>query len=206
MRFVLGSDLHGFLPEVPHCNLLILAGDILPDINQEVFVETKLGPWLDRISAENIIATWGNHDWLPFYGWSSSTLRWHLLVDESTKINDLNFFGSPWSLPYKKYAWMAPEKTLEQFYDAIPDNTDILITHTPPFEILDRNFQGKHCGSMALRKRIELLHNLKLVVCGHIHESRGKDGLIVNASSVSGISSTGRSLIENPWTVVEIDL
>lgn len=204
MKLVLGSDLHGFLPEVPQCDFLILAGDILPDIDQKIFVDRKLKPWLEQAPAKNVIATWGNHDWLPFYGWSSDKLRWHALIDESVVIAGLKFYGSPWSLPFMRWAWMAPEKTLARLYETIPQDTNILITHSPPFGILDRNLKMEHCGSKALMAKLGELPDLKLVVCGHIHEARGKEGIVVNASCIDGTAVMGYRLHKNPWIEIEL--
>jgi len=204
LRLVLGSDLHGFLPRVPSCDFLILAGDILPKTDQERFAERQLKPWLEQAPAQHIVATWGNHDWLPFYGWCSNNLKWYMLVNESMRLEGLNFYGLPWSLPYKRWAWMAPEETLARFYDAIPNDTDILITHTPPFDILDRSLRGERLGSKSLRRKVDKLNKLKLVVCGHIHEARGKEGKIINACCVEGVSTAGHMLIKNPWTIIEL--
>jgi len=204
VKIVLGADLHGFLPRVPSCDFLILAGDILPNKEQRRFVEKQLKPWLEQVPAEHIVATWGNHDWLPFYGWSSNNLSWHLLVDEGIELKGLNFYCLPWSLPFREWAWMVPEKTLEKLYSAIPNNTDVLVTHTPPFGILDQNFRDKHCGSRSLLRELGRLNELKLVVCGHIHEARGREGKIINACCVEGTSVARYRLNENPWTIVEI--
>jgi len=52
---------------------------------------------------------------------------------------------------------------------------DILLTHAPPKNTnCDRGPFGMHIGSIAVRKYIEEFQP-KLVVCGHIHESRGID-------------------------------
>ena len=32
----------------------------------------------------------------------------------------------------------------------VPENTDILITHGPPFGVLDKNYNQVHCGCKAL--------------------------------------------------------
>ena len=60
------------------------------------------------------------------------------------------------------------------------DNT-VLITHGPPWGILDTTFGGKHAGSKALRDLIEkrppLVH-----LFGHIHQSFGIQGIFVNGA------------------------
>lgn len=53
----------------------------------------------------------------------------------------------------------------------------ILVTHTPPAATkLDRIRSGRHVGSDAVREFI-VAHSPDVVVCGHIHESRGVDRL-----------------------------
>ena len=69
----------------------------------------------------------------------------------------------------------------------IPENTDVLITHSPPYGILDANTAGRRCGCKDLRDRIDGLR-LRLHCFGHIHASAGTmkvgDTMYVNASMV----------------------
>lgn len=76
----------------------------------------------------------------------------------------------------------------------IPNDTDILITHCPPYSGLDRTIDGQHMGSRELLRRLEQLSNLKLHVFGHIHESFGNiefGGPIL--ANVSNIGMNGKS-------------
>ncbi len=77
-------------------------------------------------------------------------------------------------------------------YELIPEDTDILITHGPPYGTMDvvRNFhtgKAENVGSTILAGTTNTLKSLKLHVFGHIHEGFGKskDGKMVNASYVN---------------------
>ena len=208
MKLVLGSDLHGFLPEVPPCDFLVLAGDILPETEQERFMVTRLQPWLSEVPARNIVATGGNHDHKLFkQGNNFERLRWHLLIDKSVVIDGIKFHGTPWCLPIGRWAWQAPEYVLEKIYGMIPDDVDVLVSHTPPYMILDKadadslkNKPSGHVGSRSLKDRIKKLNNLKLIVCGHIHEARGREGIVINASCLD----KNYVLRSNPWMEVKL--
>lgn len=58
---------------------------------------------------------------------------------------------------------------------------DILVTHIPPYKILDKvnfpgapkHWQGKHAGSKVVLEYIKK-YQPKYVFCGHIHEAKGK--------------------------------
>src|SRR4030095_2330029 len=74
MRIAALSDQHGFLPEVPPCDLLIVAGDICPDLFgpfiamhapdlQKAWSDVRVRPWLAAAPAAHKLLTWGNHDW-----------------------------------------------------------------------------------------------------------------------------------------------
>ena len=74
MRIVAISDQHGFLPEIPACDLLIVAGDICPDRfgpfvarfapdQQARWFDRTIRPWAQDSPATHRILTWGNHDW-----------------------------------------------------------------------------------------------------------------------------------------------
>ena len=203
MKLILGSDLHGYLPKnTPSGDVMILAGDILPATDIHSFVRNKLHPWFLNAPVKHIILTWGNHDWHAFNELVSVCYA-IVLVEQSVVLDGIKIYGSPWSLPFMKWAWMAPEATLEKIYRDIPDDVDIIVSHTPPYGICDETDDGHLCGSRALLKRMKSLPNLKLVVCGHIHEARGCDGIVANVSSVYNMEDyyVPRS---DPWTIVEI--
>jgi len=203
MRLVLGSDLHGYLPKnIPEGDMLILAGDILPANDAQSFVFRKLNPWLERAPVKNIVLTWGNHDWHAFEDLVSVYYA-IVLIEQSADINGIKIYGSPWSLPFRRWAWMAPEATLEKLYRDIPDDVDIVISHVPPYGICDKADDGRLCGSRSLLERIKTLPKLKLLVCGHIHEARGRQGIVVNVSSVYN-SGNYYFLRPDPWTVIDI--
>ena len=84
----------------------------------------------------------------------------------------------------------------EEVYKRIPTDTDILLTHTPPYKVHDRTRRGKHAGCKHLADRLQQLElgsyildapstegdqtavqmetwNCRLHVFGHIHEAYG---------------------------------
>ena len=58
-------------------------------------------------------------------------------------------------------------------YARIPPDTEILLTHTPPYDVLDKTRRGKNAGCDVLAARLEQLHACRLHVFGHIHEAHG---------------------------------
>jgi uncharacterized protein len=53
------------------------------------------------------------------------------------------------------------------------NKNSIIISHNPPYGVVDKIFNGKHVGSKILLNAIKM-YSPKLVLCGHIHEARGK--------------------------------
>lgn len=176
------ADLHGHLPEdVPSCDLLILAGDITPGGRRygrhsvvASWLDTEFRRWLASVPATHIVATWGNHDRIGQErpDLVPKDLPWHLLVDESIELAGYRIHGSPWSLEFMDWAFMASEAEMERICEGIPRETDILISHGPPYGYGDRVTTGEHVGSLALANRIHVIRPL-LTVCGHIHEASG---------------------------------
>lgn len=78
----------------------------------------------------------------------------------------------------------------EYFWDIIPSDTDILITHSPPKHILDESSAGFHAGCKNLTKKIQDLKKLKVHFFGHVHHSSGTEennGInFINASVYNG--------------------
>lgn len=188
MKILTISDLHGRLPEVvPKCDLLLIAGDIFCDGNvyhQAHWVNTQLKPWLDNLECK-VIACAGNHDWLMYEDACKhipgseltrtfGSINWIYLQDQGVtypETNGLRIWGTPWQKPFCGWAFNIPEDELEQKWNLIPDDTDILICHSPPHGYGDY-CSGEHQGSPSLTKRIEDI-SPALVVYGHIHQGRG---------------------------------
>jgi len=98
----------------------------------------------------------------------------------------LKIWGSPWT---KKFEGMNPhcmaftvdtEEELAEKWALIPDDVDILVTHSPPYGILDgvgrshfTHDEIEHVGSLSLRNKITM-PKLKLHIFGHIHEWGGQ--------------------------------
>jgi Icc-related predicted phosphoesterase len=64
---------------------------------------------------------------------------------------------------------------MHQIWDKLPEGLNILVTHGPPFGILDAtpHFDGyERCGCRALAKRVKEIKP-RYHAFGHIHDSHG---------------------------------
>ena len=114
------------------------------------------------------------------------------LIDSGVVIDDIKFYGSPWTPLFFNWAYMKEDYILDQYWDKIPNDVNVLITHGPAYGILDGVIHygiGENVGSESLADRIDHLKKLKIHTFGHIHEARGmyKENKIlrINASSVN---------------------
>lgn len=199
MRIVCISDTHEEHDKllIPPCDLLIHAGDITYTGN--FFVLNHFFNWLREQPARGKIVIPGNHD-LSFEDPNNLAHRlintdidknndFHFLIHNQITIEGMTVFGSPYTPRFYDWAFNVDRDKIEAYWHQIPDNTHILITHGPPYGILDKNSKGEHVGDKALLDRIKQLKELRLVVFGHIHESAGTtviDNVIyVNACSMN---------------------
>lgn len=81
-------------------------------------------------------------------------------------------FGSPYSPSSGNWAFGYETADAEALWDQIPRDTDIVVTHTPPYSHRDNRATGGPVGCAALRQVLQRVRP-KLAVCGHVHESRG---------------------------------
>ena len=200
MRIVALSDQHGHLPEIPPCDLLLVAGDVCPDrVGAEVasdhpdrqkdWFDAHARPWLAKAPARHKILTWGNHDWCGqachFESGSPEAAEGQILVDAGTTVprtgaggGSISIWASPWTREFASWAFMKSPRELADVYAAIPEGTDILVTHQPPYRHGDRfDHPGsagmEHLGSTELLEAIARIRP-KLVVCGHLHGGHGR--------------------------------
>lgn len=85
-----------------------------------------------------------------------------------TNGRQLKIYGSPLSPRHGNWPFQYP-RTEDIWSETVPDDTDIVITHGPPFGHLDLNFGCHHLLREIWRVR-PLLH-----VFGHIHEGYGHE-------------------------------
>jgi Icc-related predicted phosphoesterase len=176
IKVIAVSDMHGELPEITPCDLLLLGGDICPggSPSQEAkWLAEDFKKWLEKVPAEEIVGIAGNHDFVFEHPelFALADLRWHYLKDSLTELFGLKIYGTPWQLPFWG-AFNVTEDQLVEKYSTIPKGIDILLSHSPPYGILDQ-VHGRHCGSKALLQKVFEIQP-KLFVCGHIHDAYGK--------------------------------
>jgi Icc-related predicted phosphoesterase len=66
----------------------------------------------------------------------------------------------------------------------IPDDVEILLTHTPAYGVLDKTRKGRHAGCHVLAKTMRTLQHCRLHLHGHIHESHG--AVVIPKQKVGG--------------------
>lgn len=97
------------------------------------------------------------------------------------------FYGTPWQPEFFNWAFNLPRKgvKLKQMWDQIPNDTDILISHGPPYGIRDV-IDGKNVGCELLTERVKEITPL-IHTFGHIHDAYGglykDDTFYINSST-----------------------
>ena len=118
----------------------------------------------------------GNHDFLAekqpsrFRG-IMKACGFTYLEDSSCEIDGVKFYGSPWTPWFGGWAFnlRRGSQAIRAMWDAIPGDTDVLVTHGPPKGVLDSNGL-EECGCDDLGK---VSGGIPLHLFGHIHEGHG---------------------------------
>lgn len=210
MKVVAVSDLHGTLPEIPPCDLLLIGGDITPIEDHDTdfqawWLDTTFREWLGKVPARQIVGVAGNHDWVfarkprkvP------KDLPWVYLEDAGFEWEGLKIYGTPWQPWFFDWAFNAYEDELETIWRKIPDKTDILVLHGPPRGYGDGvpGREGmRHTGSPSLLERIQEIAP-RLVIFGHIHEGRGQWQLGRTTLANVTILDKHYEHVHAPWVV-----
>lgn len=233
MRFVAISDTHMAQPELPEGDVLLHTGDLT---YQGTLLEVREASlWLHdqklKKNYKHVIMIAGNHDWL-FQ--KESRLARQMMKDrgliyledsgvtlEGPAVHSENvapgpgrvaIYGSPWQPTFMNWAFnLHRGEALKKRWDMIPTGVDILLTHGPPYKILDgvptfnedaypsdESMTVRHVGCEELLKATTRLKP-KVHVFGHVHSGRGRterDGTtFINASVMNETYDPTRK----PW-------
>jgi Icc-related predicted phosphoesterase len=178
MKIVCIADTHSAYDKlvVPAGDMLIHAGDI--DAYNQFQELAYFNSWLGRQPHKYKIVIAGNHDgfiaqhYLLVRGVLSNAIY---LENSGCEIEGLKIWGSPISPFFNDWFFMAKTREeIQNYWDMIPKDTDILITHSPPSGILDKIYYPKeqHLGCFNLNQKVMKIKP-KLHIFGHIHQSYG---------------------------------
>jgi len=187
VRVVLISDSHELHRElaVPPGDLLIHAGDFTW-FSKWPSTYRNFNLWLGTLPHRHKVVIPGNHEYLLEEPRERSAItNAVLLVDSGVEVEGLRIWGSPVTPLYSGAFGMSRASERRRHWARIPEGLDVLITHGPPFGILDEVGAGRHDGDPELLEAV-LEAKPKLHVFGHIHTGYGtarREGtLFINAS------------------------
>jgi Icc-related predicted phosphoesterase len=179
MRIIAISDTHGLhdrITQVPDGDVLIHAGDFMNSGRDAREIRT-FNDWLDGVRIKHRIVCAGNQDMLfeRFPDIARLNLTRAVYLESSgIKIDGLSFWASPFTPEFLNWAFMNPRGDVaRRYWDQIPNELDVLITHGPPYGILDQVTPGtEHLGCEVLRRAVEEKRP-RVHVFGHIHGGAG---------------------------------
>ena len=218
MKLVIISDSHNLHNELnlPSGDVLIHCGDYSYS-GQDNEVISFL-TWMQEQTKKYrlVIGGHGNHELGPYEDREhfnelktvfAPDVIWPHMRVYTDPVSKFNFFFCPYVTAINgRWAFEASHSEYQEIVKRIPDNVDVLISHGPPYDILDSFVQHTldyinvgptekeptytaryfKVGSKALAERIKQIKP-KLACFGHIHENGGQtieiDGTIyVNAA------------------------
>lgn len=177
MKICAISDTHTHYDQVQieECDVLIHAGDLNCYYAHSI---RNFCSWLDKQPAKKKIIIAGNHD--KFIEMQNAVARRLLddhciyLEDSDTEIDGVKFWGSPITPTFFNWFFMRDRgEAIKRHWDAIPEDTDVLITHGPARGILDATYYANgglrdHVGCDDLLDAVKRIEP-KVHIFGHIH-------------------------------------
>ena len=191
MKVCVTSDLHGYLPEIEPCELLLICGDIVSLKHQRYSKSCKqwytkvFQPWIDSLPCDKVLFIPGNHE----VGVEGHEDEYRKLFSPTNKATILlhdyyeylsndgivyKIFGTPYCKIFGNWAFMRTNSDLKEKFSEIPEGLDILLTHDVAYGYADQSLQDigygtdTHFGTVELRDAI-LEKKPKYHFSGHIH-------------------------------------
>ncbi|CAL5972256.1 Calcineurin-like_phosphoesterase [Hexamita inflata] len=181
------SDIHGLQRKIlslPGGDILFVTGDVTSSTRPELEVVLEFFEFLQRQNYDFIVLIAGNHDKL--FQEKSAEIRSLLkrypkifyLEDEmlciTVRDQPLRIFGTPHSALSWSSAFVLTKQQdiINRFQKSV--NADIVLSHGPPFGILDLTQKNENIGCGHLLNFI-IKEKPKLHLFGHVHEAFGSE-------------------------------
>ncbi len=214
MRILAFTDIHGAYKKVESIlskesgyDVVIIGGDLttrgsLPEAGDAIRRFKNCG--------RPVLVVAGNMD-LPGFDELYETLGVNMNA-RGIVLGDTGFFGiagspfTPMHTPYEISEEEIQTRAKIGWAHVKASRWKVFVPHAPPAGTkLDRIFLGKHVGSTAVRKFVED-HQPDVLICGHIHESRGVDSLGKTQMVNCGAAGQGYYAVIDVGETVTIDL
>lgn len=213
MKLVFLSDVHNRIARmrIPAGDVLVITGDLtmqgttkeLIKFNADIGMIRKQGGY------KEVVVIAGNHDMVAeedYYMTKSLLGNAIYLEDEPLELYGYKWYGSPWTPYCGEWAFQFHNQDMAmRCWSKIPEDTEILLTHTPPHGTLDTEPHGfrlpsdegwPNLGDRILRDRLSKLKKLKVHAFGHIHGGHGRQ-------VKNGITFINGASLERDYTTVQ---
>lgn len=193
MKLICIGDTHNKHRELilPEGDVLIHAGDCT---DAGTLRETRdFLEWFSAQPHRHKILVAGNHDY--FFEKSSSEEvagilpeNVHYLQQSGLELEGVHFWGSPYTPGSGRWAFQGERgSAMSRFWKVIPSTTDVLITHGPPYGIMDQISDNTHIGCKELLQKVKEVQP-QVHISGHLHNAYGVVNIggtrFVNCSSL----------------------
>ena len=180
MKLTFISDTHSLhhqLPALGSGDILIHCGDFT---GRGTLDDTEdFAAYLSQQDFTHKIVIAGNHDKCfedHRQRQAEACLHKHNIIylnDSGIEIDGVHFWGSPIQPEFFNWSFQRNRgQDIRRHWAMIPGNTDVLLTHGPPFGKLDLCDHGGRAGCEDLLEIVEALQP-KIHAFGHIHEDYG---------------------------------
>lgn len=186
MRLVAISDVHTKWQNIviPECDVLISAGDY--SFHGQPDIVKSYHEWLNEQPAKRIISGQGNHEeWVEKNFEAAKEIaiqacpRVDFLEEGGVTIEGVNFWYSSITPYFNDWAYnKKPGSDIDKHWQLIPENTNVLITHGPPYGILDVVFYPdgvpkERVGCWNLKEKVKQIKP-DIHIFGHLHDCHGE--------------------------------
>lgn len=210
MKICVISDTHGQheLLELPPADVIIHSGDFSATGSHKDHY--NFSKWFGSLPYKHKLVTPGNHDRYSAEqtAISKQLFKDHgceLLIDQQYEIDGKKFYLAPWTPRYGRWYWMRDRgDSIKKLWDIIPEGLDVLVTHGPPWGILDYSvYDHVHCGCEELMRAI-VDKKPKFHVFGHIHFYGGMQETIGDTTYVNAALCNEEYKPVNKIQVIEL--
>ena len=175
---------HHRLRDLPEADVVVHSGDFCMVGSEQEAIDFL--NWFCNLPYRHKIFICGNHDdCLYDANIDGLDANVHFLSNSGIEMDGVKFYGVP------MFIEDCITDRQSRNYASIPDDTDVLITHSPAYGILDFD-DGINYGSEEILSRISELH-LKAHLFGHIYALHGvaeQNGIIFSNGSIMNADYT----------------